>query len=491
VTETFAGTGNDFILGAKTNLPTLGNEGDDWIEIGTQDGAPGDNFDELARDTVNGNDIFVGGGGFDEMLGEGGDDVFVGSEGEDHFDGDSGFDWVTFKNDLRGVTADMVVSDIIEPPVAPSNAGILDRYAFVEGLSGSALADHLRGDDADAVDIAAGGAQGSVLTQAGIDLIDGLQELLGAGVTTFGSGNIILGGGGSDIIEGRGGDDIIDGDRWLNVRISVRAGVGTDGLPTGDEIASFDSMSNPVLLQNMLSGFWSPGQLQAVREILQGSDGFDTAVFSGPLIDPVTGTQNYSITFDDNGTPDDLSDDIVIVTDNVGTDGTDRLINIERLQFADQVVLVDPINGPLLNAAPVGNPNVLLEEVVGVGIAGVPETGETLRVETLQVTNGPDILVDVNDADNPDGTIAKPFQVVWQAEVVPGTGVFEDIVLEGGDKPATASGTSFMIPVDLGGSAIRAQGNLQGCRRHPRNGVLRPDRTRGRGGPGSATTSPA
>ena len=106
--ETFAGTGNDFIYGAKTNLPTLGNEGDDWIEIGTQDGAPGDNFDELARDLVDGNDIFVGGGGFDEMLGEGGDDIFVGSEGEDHFDGDSGFDWVTFKNDPRGVTADMV-----------------------------------------------------------------------------------------------------------------------------------------------------------------------------------------------------------------------------------------------------------------------------------------------------------------------------------------------------------------------------------------------
>ena len=45
ISEIFGGTGNDFILGAKTNLPTLGNEGDDWIEIGTQDGAPGDNFD--------------------------------------------------------------------------------------------------------------------------------------------------------------------------------------------------------------------------------------------------------------------------------------------------------------------------------------------------------------------------------------------------------------------------------------------------------------
>ncbi len=40
-------------------------------------------------------------------------------------------------------------------------------------------------------------------------------------MTSFGAGNIILGGDGSDIIEGRGGDDIIDGDAWLNVRIAV------------------------------------------------------------------------------------------------------------------------------------------------------------------------------------------------------------------------------------------------------------------------------
>ena len=70
------------------------------------------------------------------------------------------------------------------------------------------------------------GAHGSVLTN--IALIDGLQEFLGAGVTSFGSGNIILGGGGSDILEGRGGDDLIDGDAWLDVRISVRSAADPD-----------------------------------------------------------------------------------------------------------------------------------------------------------------------------------------------------------------------------------------------------------------------
>jgi Ca2+-binding RTX toxin-like protein len=86
--------------------------------------------------------------------------------------------------------------------------------------------------------------------------------VLGAGVTSFNAGNIILGGGGSDLLEGRGDDDIIDGDRWLNVRISVRQ--NKDG--TGPEIRSVKSMTE--LVPDMLAGTINPGQLQIVREIL-------------------------------------------------------------------------------------------------------------------------------------------------------------------------------------------------------------------------------
>src|SRR5262249_56649555 len=50
ISQFFGGPGNDFILagipalfgqGARNNLPEQGDEGDDWIEEGTQDGAPG------------------------------------------------------------------------------------------------------------------------------------------------------------------------------------------------------------------------------------------------------------------------------------------------------------------------------------------------------------------------------------------------------------------------------------------------------------------
>ena len=90
-------------------------------------------------------------------------------------------------------------------------------------------------------------------------------------MTSFGAGNIILGGDGSDIIEGRMGDDIIDGDAALNMRIAV------SGHPT---ITSVDSMRE--LVPYMLSGEINPTQLSIVREIVMSdSTDFDTAMFSG------------------------------------------------------------------------------------------------------------------------------------------------------------------------------------------------------------------
>ena len=145
----------------------------------------------------------------------------------------------------------------------------------MEGLSGSRFSDVLRGDEATPTIIARRSAQGNALTNIG--LISGLQSSprrrrhFG-----FGTGNIILGGDGSDLIEGRGGDDLIDGDKWLNVRISVRANI--DG--TGPEIASYDSMVPMIPL--MLNGTYNPGQLVAVRELKDGVGGFDTANYRGP-----------------------------------------------------------------------------------------------------------------------------------------------------------------------------------------------------------------
>ncbi|MDZ5741509.1 peroxidase family protein [Pseudomonas asiatica] len=457
ISTTFGGQGDDFILGAKTNLPPTGNEGDDWIEKGTQDGAPGDNFAPLLGDEVVGNDIFVGGGGFDEMIGEGGDDIFVGSDAQDKMDGMSGFDWVTNKNDQVGVTVDLTLAALAQPhgnapnqntgifnPVGASPASILDRFAEVEGVSGSNFADVLKGDNVDAVTILNhGGATGSALTN--VALIRGLQQFLadaGLPTTGFATGNIMLGGNGSDLIEGRGGDDLIDGDKWLNVRIAVYA--PGDVNHTGPEIASFDSMVD--MIPFMLDRTYNPGQLKAVREILPGTStggaAFDTAVFSGVQ-------SEYTVTQNTKGTLD-TSDDVWTVTDNVaGRDGVDTLLHIERLQFADsQRVLVEG-----LNAQPVGSPAVTDNN------GGAITVGDLLTVNVAGVRDADNI-----SAGNPLGTLAdRSVSYYWQFEATPGSGVFEDIILlPAGDLAfQSADGTTFKVSPDLAGLSLRVKAIYQ------------------------------
>ncbi|MGZ9739694.1 peroxidase family protein [Pseudomonas sp. GNP012] len=456
ISTTFGGQGDDFILGAKTNLPPTGGEGDDWIEMGTQDGAPGDNFSPLLNDDVIGNDIFVGGPGFDEMIGEGGDDIFTGSDAQDNMDGMSGFDWVTYKNDRHGVTADLTMVTLAQPhgnapnqntgvfnPVGASPASILDRYAEVEGLSGSSFGDVLKGDNVDADTIINhGGTTGSALTN--VALIRGLDQFLadaGLPVTGFATGNIILGGDGSDLIEGRGGDDLIDGDKWINVRIAVYD--PADVNHTGPEIASFDSMVDMIPL--MLDGTINPGQLQAVREIMPGTStggaAFDTAIFSG-LQD------EYTVTVDDRGTAD-LADDVYTVTDSVaGRDGADTLLHIERLQFADnQLVLVDG-----LNAEPAGSPTVTD------GNGGAIVVGDILTVSVAGVTDADNV-----GAGNPQGLINGSVSYFWQFEADPGSGVFEDIILlPAGDVAfQSADGTTFKVSPDLAGLSLRVKAIYQ------------------------------
>ena len=437
--ETFGGAGNDFILGSPLVLPSFGNEGDDWIEIGTQDGAGGDNFDPQEASPVIGHDVFITGSGFDEADGEGGDDVMVGSDGPDHFSGGGGFDWASYENEpLFGVKVDLDISDFIEPPVAPSAQGTEDRFDGVEGLSGSRFSDILRGSEEDATDIDANGTLNSALTD--IALYAGLQEvidvLLGPGTTRFAAGNIVLGGGGSDLLEGRGGDDLIDGDRSLNVRVSVRE--NADG--TGAEIATFESITE--LVPFMMAGTYNPGQLVIVREILNDQPpGFDTALFRGNQAE-------YDVIIDDGldgvaGT----ADDVVTVIDNVPLrDGVDRLVNVERLQFADvseTLVLLDE-DGNLLNSDPIGQPTIDDD---------TPQVGQVITASVAGVL----------DPDNADVTIGGAVAYYWQVERDPvgAPGVFEDIVDEGGGAPRSAVGAELTVTADLDGLRLRVKAIYQ------------------------------
>ncbi|MDC9825127.1 peroxidase family protein [Devosia sp. ZB163] len=413
--EVFGGLGNDFILGNKNAERILGNEGDDWLETGTFDGAPGDNFDEIfARDGIDGNDVFLGDGGFDEFIGEGGDDVFVGSPGRGKMAGMSGFDWATYKDNAAFVNADLSVGIVFdEAPTLPQNSA-LDEFESVEGLSGTQFDDVLKGSNEDAttmLPLAQGGSTGylgSALDAQGIALINGLQAVLGAGVTSFASGDIILGGDGSDRIYGQGGDDIIDGDKWLNVRISIRQFVvGTPG-GMGAELYganNLKSMTSPVTINGvtkpltawMLEGTINPGQLTIVREILSDptpGNSIDTAVFLG-------NRSEYTFAA--------TADGQVIVTHAIENqlDGTDKLRNIEKVEFLDgnalNIITGTPYNdnGVAPLGAPPLNQPVLNGTATGDLILGLAGT------DVLNGLGGNDVLV--GGAGGNTGTFADDF----------------------------------------------------------------------------------
>ena len=95
----------------------------------------------------------------------------------------------------------------------------------------------------------------------------------------------------------------------------------------------------------MLNGTYNPGQLVIVREILTAPGGIDTAVFSGNLADYLITTVGGVTTVTHVNGPGG----------GLPTDGTDRLTNIERLQFNDQTVVLVPAG----NNLPVGQVAIL------------------------------------------------------------------------------------------------------------------------------------
>jgi Ca2+-binding RTX toxin-like protein len=412
--EVFAGTGNDFIYGNKNAERILGNEGNDWIETGTFDGAPGDNFDEIfAHDGIDGNDVFLGDGGFDEFIGEGGDDIMVGSPGRGKMAGMSGFDWATYKDNTTGVNADLSIPIIFdEAPTLPQNAA-LDEFESLEGLSGTAFNDVLAGTNdvaADRATLALGGTTGylgSGLDAQGIALISGLQAVLGAGVTSFTAGDILLGGDGNDVITGRMGDDIIDGDKWLDVNIAVMSGIGPDG-GTGTLLQTHKSMTT--LASQMFSGAINPGQLQIIREIktANGAGDVDVAVFSDLRA-------NYTITPNVDGS---ITVTHVTVSDGLESDGTDSLRNIERMRFSD------------------------IEISVNVSPTGAPVISDLTPTEGFALT--------LNTASIADGNGLGAFTYQWQSSANGTTWT----------NIAGATGASF-TPQDLAGTAFGAQAGLQ------------------------------
>ena len=83
----------------------------------------------------------------------------------------------------------------------------------------------------------------------------------------------------------------------------------------------------------------------------------------------------------------------------------------------------------------------------------------------------------------PTGAITGHIRYTWQAEFVAGSGVFDDIILlPGGDLAfESASGVVFRVTPAVDGLSLRVKAIYTGCARRDGAGVLRADRSRGRG----------
>jgi beta-lactam-binding protein with PASTA domain len=409
LSEVFGGTGNDIIYMGKGLSESIGGAGDDWME-GTESPASiaiGDDNNQFQNDPNGGHDILVAGPGDMDFDAEGGDDIMVGNVLPTHrFEGMLGFDWVTYRGETIPVDADMLITGAIAVN-APLNEN-RDRFDLLEGLSGTSFNDLLRGDNRLAANLANDGltgvANGHVLNAAGIARITGLAAILPVGATSWGDGNIILGGEGSDLIEGRGGDDILDGDRWLNVQMSA------PNLSTADttDVLLYDGIfkapsvcatraCNAIEARTLQAAVFAttnrinPGSIAFVRSIVRpvvpAADcgvaaplNCDTAVFSGNRAE-------YTIT-----RVGLVSANTFTVDHNGGIDGRDTVRNFERLAFLDQTVSTTGIAGGVA----VPNLTGLTDAQARAAI-----TGAGLTVGAVTTGNSPTVAVNRVMEQNP------------------------------------------------------------------------------------------
>jgi Ca2+-binding RTX toxin-like protein len=405
--ETFGGEGDDFMILGQSLDAAFGDSGDDWEEGGDQpDLMQGDSGNLFFLDDSQkpGSDIFIGQGGDDDYDMEGGDDIGVAGPGIEKVAGASGFDWEIGLSDPQPQDADLAL------PIAPLDiltAGVRDKFNEVEALSGGNLNDKLRGDDLVPADVGGAGFIGSdFLTKASTDLISGLAPLLPAnataGTSTWGEGNILLGGGGSDLIEGRGADDIIDGDKYLSVRLSVRNNAGAEIGSASIENAGQSAMTaqyqhvggggtgalvagSPTLQQAVFAGTVNPGNIVAVREILTAPAtvpvSIDTALFSdvqANYICTVEGQLAAPCGQISTGAPTKVAHLDAALVPGLGADGTDTIRNIERLQFSDTVAATVPL-APTGVTAVAGNASATVTWTAPANAATSAITGYRVR----------------------------------------------------------------------------------------------------------------
>ena len=340
IDEVFGGDGDDMLFGEADTDLMFGGDGNDYME-------GGDSVDEMFAG--NGNDWMRGGVGDDHLNGGPGNDLMEGGLGPVANDGDRlfgdspitiGLPVIELNGD--GTEGDMDIGSYEDVPIAifanmqtananGTSSNLLDTYALIEGLVGSAQNDELTGADANTTtnngpnNYLIGGGGGDTLTGLGDDYgLDPTTGLPAAGYIDYIFGDSV----------------VVDNDLyWIGDDRHVASGHGNvtgtieNWKGTGDTRVVFqDGTLGHVLGDN-------------------GADGVDTAIYRGNRADyniehiEVNGHQAIRIT--------DLRD-----PGDATFDGIDILVGVEFATFADQTIsLWAPTN---LMASLVAGPQVSL-----------------------------------------------------------------------------------------------------------------------------------
>lgn len=350
--------GNDTINGGGGSDSIYGDAGNDNLQGGA------------------GNDFLTGGLGDDTLNDSGGDDLMRGNEGNDVINSGAGVDLVH-----GGEGNDTISSGAEDDEIF---AGIGDDVAHGDAgrdqIKGGEGADTLYGDADD----------------------DRLFGELGNDTLFGGTGMDRLDGGESDdiLVGGSGGAadallrEVIDGDKGFDFASyqDATSGVLADLINfltanTGD--AQFDSYFDiegliGSGLADELRGNAAANELRGLagndtltgrggNDTIAGGLGVDTAVFAG-------NRAAYTVSF---------AGGVVTVVHNAnGSDGTDTLNGVERLQFADQLVVV-------------GN----------VPVSGVPTISDTTPTEGQALTASTSGLADAN------GMTGATLSYQWQRQI--------------------------------------------------------------------------
>jgi Ca2+-binding RTX toxin-like protein len=242
------------------------------------------------------------------------------------FDGDIDFaagDFVagTFAA-VRGTAGDDTITGTLEGDLIYAIAG----NDIVNGLAGADTLHGFLGDDrldggADDDTLYGGEGKDSLLGGSGADKLygdagdDTLEGGDGGDTMNGGTGlDTLRGGFGADTLNGDAGNDTLEGGAEND---TLNGGDGHDLLKGDDGIDSLrgdagdDTIYGGALADTITGG--------AGNDTIDGGTEVDTAVFSGRMAE-------YDIVAQDGG---------ILVRHKAGTDGTDFLTNVEKLQFSD------------------------------------------------------------------------------------------------------------------------------------------------------------